>query len=279
MSVRFAPSPTGDLHIGNFRTAWISWAWSRALGMPWVVRMEDIDAPRVVPGAREKQLAELEGLGLRADLLVTQSDRLARHRELFDRAVREGRVYPCSCSRAEVRRALDGLASAPHDAAVVYDGSCRRRPANVREKQLGWRFRMDDESGRADFLVARTVDAEFVPAYAWACAIDDLDGGHALLVRAWDLEPALAPQRAIQRWLSQSPLPAVFHAALVTRDDGARLEKRTRGVTLSELAAAGVTPAELVRRFERGFRLDAADYAPERVFGEPRRELPLTELI
>src|SRR5262249_19544333 len=161
------------------------------------------------------------------DEVRVQSEARARHWEVFLGAVREGRVYPCFCSRKEVREALAGLASAPHAAPPVYSGQCR----DLRERQArpapgaGWRLRAQDPTGGQDFRVPHPAGAEpdeasFVPAYAWACAIDDADGDYRLLVRAWDLESSAEPQRQVQRWLGLRELPAVFHTALVTRDDG-----------------------------------------------------------
>src|SRR5579885_838168 len=182
MGIRFAPSPTGAFHVGNLRTAWISWKWSRALGEPWVVRVEDIDAPRVVAGARERQLKELARLGLVPDSLLIQSARAARHLELFEKGVREGALYPCFCSRKE----LAALASAPHGETPGYTGRCRALATDeaVRASRahalptLAWRFRAGDPSGRDDVVVARTSPrlaesglplepATFVPAYHW----------------------------------------------------------------------------------------------------------------
>lgn len=286
--VRFAPSPTGTFHIGNFRTAWISHRWAGLLSRPWVLRFEDIDGPRVVPGAREKQLEEMARLGLRPARVETQSEFQARHEAVFLKARSEGRVYACYCSRKDIREALEGAASAPHGAQAVYNGRCRDLDSvpDHRLPTLAWRFRFDDDSGSQDFIVARTQPdgRGFVPAYNWACAIDDWDGRYALVVRAWDLAPVCEPQRAIQRWLrgsegSTDPLPAVYHAALVTQDDGHRLEKRTRGVTLAELEATGMTPEKLVRLFELGWKAEVSHYGPEKIYGEARRELSLSSVI
>lgn len=112
--VRFAPSPTGLFHVGNLRTAWISRELARAWSQPWVVRFEDIDGPRVLAGSQEAQLADMATLGLRPDELVVQSLAHGRHWQVFERAVAERRVYPCFCSRKDVREALEGAGSAPH---------------------------------------------------------------------------------------------------------------------------------------------------------------------
>ena len=299
MSVRFAPSPTGAFHVGNFRTAWISHWWARRLGLPWVVRFEDIDAPRVVPGARERQLAEMQALGLKADRVELQSEFHARHFEVFLRAARDGKVYPCFCSRKDVREALEGAASAPHRPVPIYSGRCRAVGADARAARseecglpsLAWRFKADDPSGEGDFIVARTSTElgsggapgpeSFVPAYNWACAIDDLDGAHKLLVRAWDLANVVEQQRAIQRYAAAGAWQpqAVFHCALVVQESGERLEKRTQGVTLPELLGRGIAHAGLVTRFERSFDASVAGaFAPGAVFGEARETLKLSEL-
>ncbi|MCM2322649.1 MAG: glutamate--tRNA ligase family protein [Oligoflexia bacterium] len=296
--VRFAPSPTGRFHLGNLRTAWISHEWAKALGEPWVLRFEDIDRPRVLAGAQEAQLADMRALGLQGDQLVIQSAREERHWELLVRACREGRAYPCFCSRKEVLEALQAAGSAPHGAPPIYNGRCRdisRRPAHA-HPTIAWRFTGEEDDGSQDFIVARTSlgagsawpeampdRASFAPSYQWACAIDDHDGDYSLLVRAWDLEHAIPQQRAVHAWLSEvegtrRAYPSVFHTSLVTNDDGSRLEKRTRGVTLSELEAAGIGPEELVRRFARSFAVEVSAFAPGKIWGEAKRTLPLREL-
>jgi glutamyl-tRNA synthetase len=295
--VRFAPSPTGRFHIGNLRTAWISELWASQLGLPWVVRFEDIDQPRVLAGARETQLSDMLALGLKPDLILDQSDFYSRHFELFERAIQEGQIYPCDCSRKEVQVALAGIASAPHDGlAPMYSGHCRHlstaRPFQNGES-LAWRFRMPLESGAHDFIVARTArgfsecptardSSTFVPSYHWACAIDDTEGCYDLLVRSGDLKPAVVVQRAIARWLApQRQHPAVFHTSLVVQNDGHRLEKRTAGVTLPEiLGGSSAEIAKVVERFSDSFHLASpqSSYLPSKVFGEARDTLSLQQL-
>lgn len=280
--------------------------------------MEDIDRPRVQAGAQELQLADLKALGLEADVLLVQSHFRARHWELFAAGVHEGRIYACDCSRKDVQSVLAGIASAPHDdfgsgfsfsfdlhshsrsyPHLHYSGHCRslpsQRPLRATES-IAWRFRMPQESGREDFIVARSgvaldtdglpIEATFVPAYHWACAIDDFDGHYDLLVRGADLQPSARVQRAIQAWLqawssegeddgnsdgdgdsdgnggkslstqqrqTSAWAPAIFHTSMVTQNNGHRLEKRTQGVTLPELQADGVNPSRLLELFERSF--------------------------
>lgn len=276
MGVRFAPSPTGAFHVGNLRTAWISWLWSRELGEPWVVRFEDIDSPRVKAGAREGQLSDLKALGMEPDELLLQTDRHERHEALFERAREERTLYPCYCSRKDLRSALDGASSAPHRPDVQYNGRCRdlQRVPEHNLPTLAWRFRGAAASGEEDFIVGRTdpQGGAFVSAYHWACAIDDADGSYALLVRARDLAPAARIQRTIQSWLSASegrPLPpsAVFHCALVIANDGSRLEKRTEGVTLAELSRKH-SPQQLLTLFERSFDIHRHRFERGKIFGE-----------
>jgi glutamyl-tRNA synthetase len=326
MSVRFAPSPTGRFHVGNLRTAWISERLARLAGLPWVVRFEDIDTLRVVAGARETQLADLAALGLVPDEIVIQSARHARHLALLRQAAATGQVYPCACSRKDVLDALEASASAPHGPSPVYHGHCRPAapggPAVAPPRaspepgklpiltgarpSFAWRFRSADPSGARDFIVARTAadaalarssslapestaesELDFMPAYPWACAIDDLDGGYQLLVRASDLARVLWQQRDIQAWMlaagqakASAARPAVFHCSIVTTDSGARLEKRTRGVTLPELGERGYPPERLAQLF-------AASFAPpvlaellgsEAVGGEVSEQITLASL-
>lgn len=283
--VRFAPSPTGRFHYGNLRTAWVSQRCAEILGLPWILRFEDIDEPRVLAGAEAQQIADMARLGLHAAKIYRQTDRAARHLDLFQFAVKMKRVYPCYCSRKEVQASLAQMASAPHEAPYLYDGACRTRtapPKDYENPTIAWRFRQADETGHHDCIVARTNLAgdDFQPAYHWACAIDDWDGNYDLLVRAWDLESALPYQQAIQNWVrvierSERDLPAVFHTALVVMDNGARLEKRSRGVTLDE---GKWSPEDLVKKFSASFSSKTFDFSPGKVWGETRRTITLSEL-
>jgi glutamyl-tRNA synthetase len=295
--VRFAPSPTGRFHLGNLRTAWISWKIAKKLGLRWVVRFEDIDQPRVVQGAQEEQLSDLRALGMEPDEVIVQSSRRARHWELFLKAREEGVIYPCVCSRKEIQSALDGMASAPHialgSAPPQYSGKCRlHSPAQwSAHAMLGWRFRSEDPSGAQDFIVARTAGSvapeSFVPSYHWACAIDDEDGKYDLLVRAADLSSATAIQRRVQVWMAggekQARLPAVYHTSLVVQDDGHRLEKRTMGVTLKELQSKGWTIERILGAFESSWSSEHLEslksgLKPGIILSEPKISLFLKDL-
>lgn len=276
--------------MGNLRTAWISHRLAQHWNLEWHLRFEDIDSARVVPGAMDKQLADLASLGLRPAQVSVQSRRRDRHLELFQRARRGDLLYPCTCSRTEVREDLASLASAPHGGEPLYGGRCRHAPPKLGEASVdsvAWRFRdVADPSGAQDFIVARTrpdiAEETFVPAYHWACAIDDFDEGHRALVRAADLSTALPRQRRIIDLLGAfegaRPWPAAFHCALVTHDDGHRLEKRSRGVTLAELEDRGLGASLLIDIFERSFSLPAGNFEPSSIAGETRTQLSLRDL-
>ncbi|MFL5812465.1 MAG: glutamate--tRNA ligase family protein [Bdellovibrionia bacterium] len=298
--VRFAPSPTGRFHLGNLRTAWVSWKLARAHQLPWIVRFEDIDLPRVLPGAQEQQLADMRELGLVPDEIIVQSTRRERHWELFQKAVASGQIYPCVCSRKDIQSAMETLASAPHLALgslpPVYSGKCRNVTEATLAKAkatpqilLGWRFKSDEPGGAHDPIIARTsaqVDASsFVPSYHWACAIDDLDGRYDLLVRAADLSSATEIQRKIQAWICkveglEPRLPAVFHTSLIVQNDGHRLEKRTAGVTLHELNACGWTIEAILKTFEESFDfgLFQRDFEPFDILSEEAASRSLQEI-
>ena len=299
--VRFAPSPTGRFHVGNLRTAWISQQLARSLRLPWVVRFEDIDEPRVAPGARELQLEDMAALGLIPDQVLTQSAFRARHWETFVRGVETGRIYPCDCSRKDVQSALAGMASAPnessaHAAKPVYSGHCRTLGFHELRacESIAWRFKMPDASGQEDFIVARStpeldahrtpLEPSFVPAYHWACAVDDFDGQYDLLVRSHDLSTAAPLQRAIQSWLGEleceDVVPAIFHTTLILQNDGHRLEKRTNGVTLPELALKAIAPPSLVWKFQQSFDAELLRVVPSlgAIFGERRETMTLQDL-
>jgi glutamyl-tRNA synthetase len=283
MPVRFAPSPTGNFHIGNLRTAWISHWWARTLKLPWVVRFEDIDRPRIAYGAKESQLNDFKILGLVPDQITIQSQNLDRHWELFLKAVKDSQVYPCFCSRKEI-----ALASAPHGGAQIsYTGKCRsleKWPALVERPTMTWRFKMTDMHN--DFVIARTKSAPnhlnkegFVPAYQWACAIDDIDGKYDLLVRASDLKDSAEQQRSVQKWVAPTvALPAIFHTSLVMNDDFTRLEKRNVRATLEEVVRAGHDVNSILERFDKSFEKRPEEYSNSKLFGEIKEQITMTEL-
>ena len=259
---RFAPSPTGPLHVGNLRTALVSWLQTRAEGGDWLVRMEDLDRVTSSTAHEIAQLGALEALGMRPDgEVVRQSDRFDRYFAAVDELRRQGRVYDCFCTRREIREA----AQAPHgdvpDAA--YPGTCRsltagdrqrhvdagRRPA-LRLRTDGERYDIDDLvagrfSGAVDDVVLQRNDG--VPAYNLAVVVDDAAQRVTDVVRGDDLLASTPRQRLLQDLLGL-PAPRYAHVPLVLGADGQRLAKRHGAVTLDDLAARGVSAPRVLAR-------------------------------
>jgi glutamyl-tRNA synthetase len=253
---RFAPSPTGVLHLGNLRTALIAWLFARSAGSRYLVRMEDLDTGRVREGAAEQQLADLAALGLDWDgEVVFQSQRLALYADAIARLQAAGQLYECFCTRAEIRSA----ASAPHGPLPegAYPGTClrltdaermERRAAGrlpaLRVRAAAARVGFEDRVlGRVegvvdDFVVQRNDGA---PAYNLAVVVDDAAQRIEEVVRGDDLAPTTPRQIFLARLLGL-PEPAYAHVPLVLGPDGARLAKRHGGVTLRE-----VEPADALR--------------------------------
>jgi glutamyl-tRNA synthetase len=236
---RFAPSPTGRLHLGNLRTALLAWLFARSTGGRFLVRMEDLDAGSVRPEHLDGQLHDLAALGLDWDgEVVRQSER----RRLYDAAIARLDTYPCWCTRREIQEA----ASAPHGPPGAYPGTCRDRdPATApADRAPALRLRSGHEAvtvhdrlrgehiGVVDDLVLRRGDG--TPAYNLAVVVDDADQGIDEVVRGDDLLPSTPRQVHLARLLGFEP-PAYAHVPLALGPDGARLAKRHGAVTLGEL--------------------------------------------
>ncbi|MCW2991919.1 MAG: tRNA glutamyl-Q(34) synthetase GluQRS [Solirubrobacterales bacterium] len=229
MKGRYAPSPTGPLHLGNLRTALLAWLFARSAGSAFVLRIEDLDSGRVRPEHEAGQLADLRAIGLDWDgEPVRQSERGA----LYAAAVERLETYPCFCTRAEIREA----ASAPHGALPegAYPGTCRELSAAERASREragrppALRVRAD---GAIDDFVVRRNDGAF--AYNLAVVVDDAAQGIEQVVRGADLEDTTPRQVWLGRALSL-PVPDYRHVALVLGPDGARLAKRHGAVTLAD---------------------------------------------
>ena len=245
---RFAPSPTGPLHLGSLRTALAAWLFARSQRAGFVVRIEDLDPQRSRREFERAQLADLWALGIDWDAPpVRQSERM----ELYDDALAQlhvqERLYPCFCTRAEIREA----ASAPHGDLPegAYPGTCRalsgaQRRARVAE---GRPFALRVRAGRArvefvdrllgrrssvvdDFVVRR---ADGVPAYQLAVVVDDAEQRIGEVVRGADLADSTPRQILLARLLGL-PVPAYAHVPLVLGADGARLAKRHGAATLAQ---------------------------------------------
>ena len=258
---RFAPSPTGPLHLGNLRTALLAWLFARSAGARFLVRMEDLDRSRVRPGVEEGQLAGLRALGLDWDgPVVRQSGRMELYEEAVARLDAAGFLYPCYCTRAEIRAA----ASAPHGIAASdrYPGACRRlteaerkrleeagrRPA-LRVRAEGARVAFVDrliglrEEAEVDDFVVRRSDG--TPAYQLAVVVDDAAQGIEQVVRGADLVDS-TPRQILLSHLLGLDIPRYAHVPLVLGPDGRRLAKRHGAVALADRRARGEGTAEVL---------------------------------
>lgn len=264
---RFAPSPTGELHVGNLRTALLAWLFARSSGGGFLVRMEDLDPVTSQPEHEEGQLRDLAAIGLDWDgPVVRQSSRRARHEEVLAQLVGRGLTFPCYCSRREVREA----AMAPHVMPGTYPGTCRDltraehaareaegRPAALRLRATGGQVTIEDrlhgEVTRAtDDVVIRRADG--VPAYNLAVVVDDHDQGVEEVVRAADLLDATPTQAHLLDLLGLQR-PTWTHVPLAVGPDGERLAKRHGAVTLADLAATGVDASAALGLIARSLHL------------------------
>jgi glutamyl-Q tRNA(Asp) synthetase len=241
---RFAPSPSGPLHLGSLVAAVGSWLFARRAGGRWLVRMEDLDTPRVVPGADARILDTLQRYGLEWDgAVVWQSQRIGLYEEALATLRAKGLLFDCACSRAELQRS----ASAPalgdaSDPSGVYPGTCRNGlpPGRV---PRAVRFRAPDEviafddliCGHVEENVARTT-GDFVVrradgpfAYQLAVVVDDAEQGVTQVVRGADLLTSTPRQIALQRALGY-PTPEYAHLPLVLNADGTKVSKRDGAV-------------------------------------------------
>lgn len=257
---RFAPSPTGPLHLGNLRTALVSYLHACGQDGIWKVRMEDLDRMTSSRVHEAAQLDELASLGMTPDgPVVRQSERFDLHREAIGRLLDLGRVFECFCTRREIRDA----AQAPHGAPTPYPGTCRditraqraewrragRRPA-LRLRATGEHLVVEDlvaghVSGPVDDVVLQRNDG--VPAYNLAVVVDDAAQGVTHVVRGDDLLTSTPAQMLIQQLLAL-PTPIYAHIPLVVAPDGTRLAKRHGAVTLADLARRGVGPDVVLAR-------------------------------
>ena len=276
---RYAPSPTGDLHLGNLRTGLLAWLFARSTGRQFLLRFEDLDAGRVRPGVADRQRADLAALGIDFDPpLLVQSERAPVYAEALTRlALSElapselapselaqgelapselaqgGLTYECFCTRREIAEAV----SAPHGEPGRYPGTCRdlteaeraERRRTGREPAL--RIRADraevtitdllrgEVTGTVDDVVVRRNDG--VAAYQLAVVVDDGATGVDQVVRGDDL----LTSALTQAWLAQRlglPVPTYAHVPLALNAEGRRLAKRDGAVTLADLAPLGWTP-------------------------------------
>jgi glutamyl-Q tRNA(Asp) synthetase len=266
---RFAPSPTGLLHLGHAFSAFNAWKRARDAGGRFLLRLEDIDPNRCRPAYAEAIQEDLVWLGLDWDGPVrVQSERLPEYQAVLDGLVARGLVYPCFCTRADIAREIAASSAAPHgpDGAKLYPGTCRRLSPAERADRIaaGERFalRLDmamasrpelsyDEDGEGriachpelfgDVVLARK-DA---PASYHLCVThDDAVQGVTLVTRGVDLKPATDLHRLLQALMGW-PAPAYAHHRLLTDEAGRRLAKRDKAMTVRSLRAEGI-PARAI---------------------------------
>lgn len=258
---RFAPSPTGALHLGNLRTALASWLSAKARSGRWLIRIEDVDTARCKREWAEAQLRDLAALGLESDgPILWQSERSELYRARLDRLARQGQLYRCDCSRKD----LALLASAPHgdpngDPSLrPYRGRCRAAkvqaftqtalraelpPGEVQWQDLLLGPQADDPATLTGDPVLHRRDGCF--AYHLAVVIDDGEQGVTEIVRGADLRDVTATQIRLQELLGYAR-PAYAHLGLVTAPDGTRLGKRDGAPSLTALQARGLRLPEIL---------------------------------
>ncbi len=267
---RFAPSPTGRLHLGHAYSALFAWRAARSAGGRFLLRLEDIDEARCDPAFEQGIYDDLAWLGIDWDgPVLRQSERSAAYRAGLDRLEARGLLYPCYCSRKDIRAEVERSGSAPHGPlGAVYPGTCRAlsleeraaRQANGeafalrlnsrRAKALAgapdWSDRAHgtskvDPVALGDVVLARK---ETGTSYHLAVSLDDAYQGVTLVTRGEDLLEATAVHRLLQALLDL-PVPEWHHHALLTDDDGKRLAKRDDARAIATLREAGHTPAEV----------------------------------
>lgn len=248
---RYAPSPSGDLHVGNLRTALLAWLFARRSDRRFLLRMEDLD--RTAGGAAERQLDDLRAIGIDWEPPITyQTTRLPVYDGVVERLTADGRTFECFCTRREI---LDAP-SAPHAPPGAYPGTCANLTAAQRQERLASgrppaiRIRSEvaafgvvdllhgEYTGSVDDFVIRRNDG--TPAYNLAVVVDDGAFGIDQVVRGDDLLSS-APRQAYLATLLGSGPPTYAHVPMVVNAQGVRLSKRDGAVTLADLAATGLT--------------------------------------
>ena len=244
---RFAPSPTGPLHAGSLVAALASWLDARSHDGTWLVRIEDVDAPRCVAGMGEHILSQLAAFGLASDEVpLVQSQRAHAYQQALETLIASGWVYPCHCSRKDILNALAVLGrERPRHAELVYPGTCRSKTEVVADlpnaPQPAWRFRTDTahplvhwhdrrlgcqqqdvEKTVGDFPLQR---ADGCATYQLAVVVDDAAQGITHIVRGEDLADNTARQILLQQALNL-PTPSYLHTPLMLGANGEKLSKQ-----------------------------------------------------
>ena len=264
-TTRFAPSPTGRLHLGHAYSAVVA----RATGTRFLVRIEDLDQGRCRPELVAAIFEDLDWLGIAPDdAPLVQSERSANYTAALEMVRAKGMIYPCFCTRADIAAAL----SAPHGATTHYPGTCRDLPDDPARRETtahSWRlnaakaiaavgFPSWTEADGAYFTTARgdlddviLARKDAPAAYHLACVVDDAASGVTLVVRGADLRLSTPVQRLLQT-MFELPEPAYLHHPLVVHADGRRLAKRDHAPTLAALREAGVDGRALAESLADG---------------------------
>lgn len=262
---RIAPSPTGALHLGNARTFLVNWAIARQQGWEIVLRVEDLDGPRVKAGAAEEAIDLLQWLGIDWDEgPYFQLNDLTPYEQALEKLAKDGAIYPCSCTRKQIEATS---LSAPHvgEHEMRYPGTCRPAEATSAllqsdDEQVAWRVRVrdgeigfvDEFAGTQQFDVQQTVGDFLVrtkaglPSYQLAVVIDDARQGIDQIVRGDDLLSSTSRQILLVELLELGTLPTYTHLPLVIGTDGRRLAKRHGDSRLTHYRELGVTPERII---------------------------------
>ena len=266
---RFAPSPTGRMHLGNLWIAFLNWLWTKQRGGTTVLRMEDIDKDRCRKEYEEGILEDLDWVGLTFDEMpgktysygsLIQSGRYGFYGKILSAMEEKGDLYPCYCSRSRIHKIL----SAPHEGEEppIYDGHCRNLTPEERAsmtKKPCLRVRMEEgdvtfhdlfygdetrylSAGKDDFVIRR---ADGLVAYQLAVSVDDGAMGITHVFRGNDLLPSTAYQVYLIGKLGY-PVPSYGHLPLLVDGEGVRLSKRQHGITIQELRENGYTAEDLI---------------------------------
>src|SRR3954470_20128196 len=279
-TTRLAPSPTGALHLGNARTFLVNWLIARQNGWKVVLRIEDIDGPRIKRGAAQALIDDVQCLGIDWDGdPITQSDRRPIYDAALQKLIAGGHAYPCVCSRKEVEAA----ASAPHaeDGSAVYTGTCRGRFGSIeaaREasgRAPAIRFAVptarivefeDAFAGRRSFDVARELGdfviakADRTPAYQLAVVVDDADMDVTDVIRGDDLLDSTPRQILLYEALGlKNKIPNYYHLPLIVGPDGRRLAKRHGDTRLSYYQNSGVAASRMLSLLARWCGVEASN--------------------
>ena len=273
---RYAPSPTGRLHLGNLRTALLAWLHARLHDGEFLLRFDDLDTPRVVAGSAEQIIADLQQLGLDFDdEVIYQSNCIAKYQQALESLIQQGLCYECFCSRKDIQHAV----SAPHGKTAIYPGTCKQlNPAERSEKYLqktpAIRLHVEDkliefEDGIAglqqqqlaqecgDFVIKR---ADGLFAYQLAVVIDDINQSVTNVVRGADLLDSAARQLYLFDLFKAKP-PQFWHMPLKLDMDGKRLAKRDGSDSLTQWQNLGKSSEQLIAQFasELGLLSDKVD--------------------